>query len=186
MDGRLPALAAPLAMIAIATARRSRRGSSARSPLDRFLAIVEAGLGAFPDEIPQELTRALDAEFRFLGVGGSRAVYRLDKETVAKLGDAVANEEEYDTWKRFGERMGSDDLVPVRGIYADGRVLVMDYARPVTQARAASPAVAARIDRARGRLDAIGLDSLDARFDFNWGWHHGKVKLLDYGSGPAD
>jgi hypothetical protein len=101
-------------------------------------------------------------------------VIGLGPHLVAKIdydADSSANRAEADAW--YGLKQVLDGhAVPVVGTRLDDRVLLMERAAPLETDRDLRD-----LKRARRELP---LRLEEAEWDFNWGRHNGKVKLLDY------
>ena len=201
MSGEWLALGAAGALAAISAARRKESPSR----LEDLIAIVgeiQANvIGGGSDWIPTEqlpddfvptgelLQRQLRAYgFEILGEGGDRLVVALGPDRIAKVAlDSSGREQnwrEYETW--IDERNGpvADYLVPVHSLSGDDAVLVMELADPLPHPEdrgAPSRQTWQRFLRRRDELREH-VSIYDADYDFNWGWHNGELKVLDYGN----
>ena len=180
MSSRLAIGAAAALALAAHLSRRPAKGSASadhqEAELARLLALVEKYDGVdlfgrdgliFQQELEQE-------GFEVVGSGGSRVVIGLGPHLVAKIDydpDSSANQAEADTWHGLRQIL-EGHVVPVVGTRLDDRVLLMERAAPLETDRDLRD-----LKRARRELP---LRLEEAEWDFNWGRHDGKVKLLDY------
>ena len=182
--------------------RRARRNPAllsapAQASYDRLLELAPALYAAVDDAYWDEESRdgatkllagwLRDNGFKVLGYGGSRVVVKLDKRFAAKVAafdDGVRqNENESGLWGIVSREAPilQDFLMPVHALDADEIVLLTEVAKPCTGRNRA--ACAAEITAAQKRLQGYPLTRglSDAEYTFNWGFHNGSFKLLDYG-----
>ena len=125
--------------------------------------------------------------FKVLGYGGTRVAVLLDDIYVAKVAafdDGIRqNESESGLWgilKREAPEL-AEMVLPIHDVDGEGIVLLTERAKPcsgVTRKRCTP-----LLDAARRKLGAHALTRylIDAEYDFNWGFHDGRLKLFDYG-----
>ena len=196
-------LAAGLAVAGVVAQRR--RGSRALASLPpataaRFDELVELAPmlyesveDAFWEEEDRDGATDLLADmlrangFTVLGKGGSRVVVKLDGTYAAKVAaydDGVnQNESESGTWGVVSREAPEQAalLMPVHDVDGDGIVLLTEVAVPCTKKNA--KACASAFQKARAKIGSHSLTRglSDAEYQFNWGFHKGLFKLLDYG-----
>lgn len=179
MSYRLAIGAAAALALAAHLSRRLTGSASTdhqEAELARLLALVEKydGVDLFGRDGPIFQQELEQEGFEVVGSGGSRIVVGLGPHLVAKIdydADSSANRAEADAW--YGLKQVLDGhAVPVVGTRLDDRVLLMERAAPLETDRDLRD-----LKRARRELP---LRLEEAEWDFNWGRHNGKVKLLDY------
>lgn len=182
MSSRLAIGAAAALALAAHLSRRLTGSASTdhqEAELARLLALVEKydGVDFFGRDalmVQRELERG---GFEFVGAGSSRIVVGLGPHLVAKIdydADSSANRAEAEMWRDHKEAM-ADYLVPVVGTRLNDRVLLMERATPpvTSEDRREISAACEQIPLWR----ELGNE---AQWDFNWGRHGGRFKLLDY------
>ncbi len=182
-SGATLAIGAAVAL-ALAAAFPSRGSASVLKDVDqarlqRLIEIVEEYDGQSLDGVEGTLFAGrLEREgFEIIGAGGTRLVVGLGPNVVAKIDydpHGTTNEAELSTWLDYRDILDGH-VVPVIGERLDSRILLMERARPLTE-RDRGALVIAR------RSFPISVDRQESSWDFNWGWHDGAVKLLDYAS----
>lgn len=203
MNGRDLALGVVtgLAVAGVVSKRRGSRAAPVRFP-DRYDELVSVATEAYDslndgyeedededwDTRVSQLVQLLAANgFRVIGRGGSRVVVKLDDTYAAKVAAKPKgirqNEYESGTWGVVTREAPKQAalLMPVHDVDGEGVVLLTEIATPCTEKNEA--ACAAVLRQARQTLGSSPLtrDLVDATFEFNWGFHHGVFKLLDYG-----
>lgn len=128
--------------------------------------------------------------FTVLGRGGGRVVVDLGSGYVAKLaswqGGRNQNKREFKIWNSAKGEL-REMLVPILRLDEAGSMVLVPRVVPVddllhaadrTQAKEAEDMLGQAMSRIRPLMPEAIVDS---NFDFNWGFHDGKLKLLDYG-----
>ena len=129
-----------------------------------------------------------------VGQGGSRVAVDVGDGFVAKVaaheGGIEQNVAESNLWSALSEE-GYEDLaevlMPAHRLDEDGVVLLTELAIPCTD-RHMSDSDLDECEEAKGRgREVLRRHSMtwgisDADYLFNWGFHEGRIKLLDYGS----
>ncbi len=182
MSSRLAIGAVAALALAAHLSRRLTGSASAdhqEAELARLLALVEKydGVDFFGRDalmVQRELERG---GFEVVGAGSSRIVVGLGPHLVAKIdydADSSANRAEAGMWRDHKEAM-ADYLVPVVGTRLNDRVLLMERATPpvTSEDKRKISAACEQIPFWRELGD-------EAQWDFNWGRHGGRFKLLDY------
>jgi hypothetical protein len=126
-----------------------------------------------------------EAGLPILGNGSSRLVFDLGQGCVLKVAfpdNEGCNLEEAESWRHAPARVRAL-LVPVLDDDVGGKWLIMALARPFSGAHDDRAALSARIETLVQKCEDTetflrGLD--DAFRPTNWGWHRGRLKLLDY------
>lgn len=195
-------LAAGLALLGLARPGGSRGTTSAKSNLTRAGRIARAVAAVrrmegwfwaagrqdewdekdFSSKDYRRLCR--DAGLPILGAGGSRVVFDLGQDRVLKVAwpeNEGCNTVEAEAWHEAPRAIRSF-LVPIYGFNPDGSWLIMAFARPSSRANdglAQDEQDRALSEKANSlKVFLRGLD--DSGRPANWGWHKGKLKLLDY------
>ncbi len=208
MNGRdltLGALAG-LAVAGMVAQRRRSRGSRALASLPpatakRFDELVELAPALY-ESIDDALWEDEDREgatdmlaemlrangFTVLGRGGSRVVVKLDGTYAAKVAaydyGITQNQSESGTWGivslDYPEQ--AELLMPVHDLDGEDLVLLTEVAVPCKEKNAEACETAFREGFKKIESHSITRGLIDAEHMFNWGFHKGLFKLLDYGS----
>jgi len=135
------------------------------------------------------LAEILESEgYKVLGYGGSRVVVQIGKKYAAKVAaydDGIRqNEDESGLWGILSRE--APDLtrlvMPTYDVSGDGLVLLTEVAVPCTSKNKAECSKMVKDARAKLGSHSLTRKLGDVDWDFNWGFHNGVFKLLDYGS----
>lgn len=162
--------------------------------LDLAPAMYEAVDQSFWDDEDRDgaakmLAEILTSEgYKVLGYGGSRVVVQIDKKYAAKVAaydDGIRqNEDESGLWGILSRE--AHDLtrlvMPAYDVSGDGLVLLTEVAVPCTSKNKAKCSKMVKDARAKLGSHSLTRKLGDVDWDFNWGFHNGVFKLLDYGS----
>lgn len=127
--------------------------------------------------------------FMVLGRGGGRVVVDLGHGYVAKLaswqGGRNQNKREFKIWNSSKGEL-REMLVPVLRLDEAGGIILapkVDQFDELYRAadRTRAEEMEREADQAMRKLRPLLGHVIDVDFDFNWGFHEGKLKLLDYG-----